>query len=64
MGDFVRSLEGIMSIPDYLLEEPDCFCTCGNEKPDLALYCNECMSDNEDMYADEKIQDRLEGRNK
>lgn len=51
-----------MSLPDHLTGEADEFCPCGNERPSWALYCNECMGTYEDMYADEKLQDRLEGR--
>lgn len=57
MGGIGDIMEGSMSLPDYLLEDPEYFCACGNEKPDWALYCNECMSDNEDLYADEKISE-------
>lgn len=51
-----------MSLPDFLLEEPDNYCVCGNEKPNWALYCDECMDTDRDKYADEAIQDRFEGR--
>lgn len=47
-----------MSLPDHLLDEEGCYCVCGNEKPNLALYCMECMKDTEDMYADEKVTER------
>jgi hypothetical protein len=53
-----------MSLPDFLLDEPDCTCPCGNERPSWALYCRECMVDSNDLYADEALQDRLEGRRK
>lgn len=46
-----------MSLPDHLLDEEDNWCPCGNEKPGWSLYCRECMGDNEDMYADEKISE-------
>lgn len=46
-----------MSLPDYLLDEIDNWCPCGNEKPSWAPYCRDCMADNEDGYADEKISE-------
>ena len=55
-----------MSLPDNLIGIPQVVCAgCGEE---IALYqvplCSECKADLEDLYADEALQDRLEGRRK
>ena len=59
MGHPVSSLEGIMSLPDYLLDEEDEFCEgCGMPFNDPGTLCMDCRNDNEDLYADEKISER------
>lgn len=66
MGHLVSSLEGIMSLPDYLLNDDEQYCEqCGAIiSKRFHFLCGECRADLEDAYADEKIQDRLEGRKK
>ena len=44
-----------MSLPDYLLDEPDYCEEHGCEKP-----CRYCRLDNIDLYADMKIRDAKE----
>lgn len=53
-----------MSLPDKLLSEPHIVCsTCGKEIGAFQIpLCNECRADLGDLYTDEAIQDRLEGR--
>lgn len=52
-----------MSLPDYQLDEEEDFCNgCGMPFNDDGNLCMDCRADMCDMYADEKIQDRLEGR--
>lgn len=46
-----------MSLPDYLLEEPDLCPDHGRELP-----CRECRIDVEDERADWIISERYEGR--
>lgn len=54
-----------MSLPDYLLDDEDDFCDgCGMPFNDTGTLCMDCRADTCDMYADEKIQDRLEGSQK
>lgn len=55
-----------MSLPEHLENIPHVVCSgCGEE---ISLYqipvCLQCRADLQDMYADEAIQDRLEGRRK
>lgn len=58
-------VEGVMSLPDYLLDDEDDFCDgCGMPFNDTGTLCMDCRADTCDMYADEKIQDRLEGSQK
>ena len=57
--------EEMMSLPDYQLDEEEDFCNgCGMPFNDDGNLCMDCRADMCDMYADEKIQDRLEGRKK
>lgn len=49
-----------MSLPDYLLDEEDEFCEgCGMPFNDTGTLCMDCRHDNEDLYADEKISERM-----
>lgn len=51
-----------MSLPDHLLDlEEDLLCAGCRRECDGAL-CAECQAEVVDLYADEAIQDRLEGR--
>lgn len=55
-----------MSLPEHLENIPHVVCSsCGKE---IGLYqiplCQQCRADLKDMYADEALQDRLEGRRK
>ncbi len=62
-----RSMGGeTMSLPERLENIPHVVCSsCGKE---IGLYqiplCQQCRADLHDMYADEAVQDRLEGRRK
>lgn len=47
-----------MSLPDYLLDEPDNQCeNCHAQSMRGRRLCEECAADLEDMYADEKISE-------
>ena len=55
-----------MSLPSHLEDIPHVVCSgCGDE---IALYqvplCPQCRADIQDMYADEALRDRFEGRRK
>ncbi|MDH4327456.1 MAG: hypothetical protein OEW25_00970 [Nitrospira sp.] len=47
----------MMSLPDYLLDEPEMCPEHGVELP-----CRYCQNDNIDLYADMAIQDKKEKR--
>lgn len=50
-----------MSLPDYLLDEPDDQCTnCHAQRMNGYRLCVECLADLTDLYADEAIEDRKE----
>ncbi len=50
-----------MSLPDYLLYEPDNQCeNCHAQAIRGRRLCDECMADLNDLYADEAIEDRKE----
>ena len=50
-----------MSLPDYLLDEPDDQCENCHARALLGYaLCAECMADLRDLYADEAIDDRKE----
>lgn len=53
-----------MSLPDYLLPVPcvDAFCQEHGEWFESDEGCRLCGIDNADEYADERLQDWLEGR--
>jgi len=52
-----------MSLPDYLLDEPDNQCeNCRARALRGYALCAECMADLRDLYADEAIEDRKERR--
>ncbi len=54
-----------MSVVDHELDEEDEFCEgCGMPFNDGRALCQDCRMDTCDMYADEALQDRLEGRRK
>lgn len=54
-----------MSVPDHQLDQPDAApCACGALAMDGLAVCAECQAEVVDLYADEAIQDRLEGRRK
>ncbi len=53
-----------MSLPDHLVNIPHVVCSaCGEEIGVFEIpLCKECRADLTDLYDDEAIQDRLEGR--
>ena len=52
-----------MSLPDYLLDEPDNQCeNCHAQAEKGRRLCAECLADLTDLYADEVIEDRKERR--
>lgn len=54
-----------MSVADHEIDEEDELCEgCGMPFNDVGVLCMDCRSDTCDLYADEKLQDRLEGRRK
>lgn len=55
-----------MSLPDNLLNIPHVVCSgCGEEISVYKIpFCLQCRADLQDLYADEAIQDRFEGRRK
>lgn len=54
-----------VSLPDWFLEEEDELCEgCGMPFNDTGTLCMDCRTDTCDLYSDEAIQDRLEGRRK
>lgn len=49
-----------MSLPEFLMEEPEDWCACGNYARIGKRTCYECDLDFADLYADAKIQDEKE----
>lgn len=54
-----------MSVADCEIDEDDDLCEgCGMPFNDVGVLCMDCRADTCDLYSDEAIQDRLEGRRK
>lgn len=47
-----------MSLPYYLLAEPDAQCENCHAQAMRGRLCQECAADLNDMYADEALEDR------